>query len=167
MVAKLAKMLLKHDSMQINESMDESFTPTVIQDSDNLPTGFDIPEPSGQSLVELQNEVAPDYMRACLKMANRAMTNQVNVFKEGDLPHKMALMLAHKMFPNRKVGEKVQAATPRKNKKTAQALKQLITSLSLEAEEADVSFSDVEPTVSADIQGQTEVGYSAVAGAGR
>ncbi len=54
------------------------------------------------------------------------MAGQVNVFKEGDYPHKMALLLAHRMTPNRKWKDKLPEDTPAEVKKASRALKTLI-----------------------------------------
>lgn len=138
MARKLSKLLMEHDSMQINGTLGQTFTPTptieVGKDISEVKRGFDIPEDIGQTSLELQDEVGPQYMRACLEMANRAMRGETNPLTEGDLPQKMALMLAHKMFPSRKVGEKPPQESPAKNKQTARALKALIKNLSEEAE---------------------------------
>jgi len=95
---------------------------------------FPIPADEGQSVPELVDETAPGYLRACLEMANRAMTGNVDPMKEGDLPHKMALMLAHKMIPARKFNDKPPEETPAEVKKTARALKSLIKSLTDDGE---------------------------------
>lgn len=135
MTKSLSKLLEEHDSMQVNDELDQTYLPSnEVKSTDIIPAGFDIPEELGQTTAELQDEVAPEFMRSCLKMANRAMSGQVNVFKDGDLPHKMVLLLAMKMIPNRKIGEKRAQETPLKNKQTARALKNLIESLTLEGE---------------------------------
>jgi len=95
---------------------------------------FPIPGDEGQSVPELVDETAPGYLRACLEMANRAMTGNVDPMKEGDLPHKMALMLAHKMIPARKFNDKPPEEAPAEVKKTARALKSLIKSLTDDGE---------------------------------
>jgi hypothetical protein len=102
--------------------------------------GFIIPDSLGAlSSIEIQDAVAPSYLEACLKMANRAMMGQVNPFKEGDLPLKMALLLAHKMLPSRKVNEKPMKETPKVNKETQRALKSIIKSLTSESDTIEVN----------------------------
>jgi len=129
---------MKHDSMQINSELGETFTPTSVPaeigNTNLIPEGFDLPALNGQTTMELQDQISPKYLYACLKMANRAMTGEVNPFKEGDLPHKMALLLAHKMLPSRKIGEKPPLDTPERNKEVSRALKSLIRSLTIDGE---------------------------------
>ena len=97
-------------------------------------SGFDIPPDNGQSVAQLVEEVSPGYLRACLDMARRAMTGLVNPFTEGDLPHKMALLLAHRMTPGRKWDAKMPDAEPAETKKAARALKSIIQSLQEDGE---------------------------------
>lgn len=152
-------MLLDHDQMQSESDLSRTYTrkkPSIeisedFKDikTDNLPQveqsplpmeGFVIPESLGAlSSVEIQDAVAPSYLEACLKMANRAMMGQVNPFKEGDLPHKMALLLAHKMLPSRKVNEKPMKETPKVNKETQRALKSIIKSLTSDSDTIEVN----------------------------
>ncbi len=95
--------------------------------------GFTIPE-GDLTVVELVDQAGPEYLRACLDMAQRAMVGDVNPLKEGDLPHKMALMLAHKMIPYRKFRDKAPDKTPAETKRAARALQQIIDNLSEEGE---------------------------------
>jgi hypothetical protein len=135
MANKLEKLLKQHDSAQLNNELAETFTPSSeVGDINAIVEGFDVPSLNGQSMMELQDEVSPGYLEACLKMANRAMTGQVNPFKEGDLPHKMALLLAQKMLPTRKIGEKPVKDTPEHTKQVSRALKSLIRSLTIDGE---------------------------------
>lgn len=94
---------------------------------------FDIPD-GDMSVIELVDQAGVGYLRACLDMARRAMTGDVNPLKEGDLPHKMALMLAHKMIPYRKFKDKPPDKTPAETKQAARALKRIIDNLSEEGE---------------------------------
>lgn len=150
MASKLSTMLKKHQSSQNDGEIIPAFTPdafkpdasmrkidnlpATVEEGDNLMQGFDVPEFTGQSVVELQDEVGPQFLHACFHASNRALTGQVNVLKEGVLPHKIALLLVHKLMPSRKVNEKRPQETPAQNKKTARALSSLIKSLTTDGE---------------------------------
>lgn len=128
-MAKLAKMLLQHESADLME-IDTPNVPSVILAQEP----FKIPKGEGLSTNEFIEEAAPGYLKACMEMAQRAMAGQVNVFKEGDYPHKMALLLAHKLIPYKKWKDKLPDESPSEVKKTARALKSLIKSLSEDGE---------------------------------
>lgn len=125
---KLSKMLEKHES---NELISQPYGPNQVMIPDKA---FDMPANEGQTVDELVDETAPQFMRACLEMSHRALTGQVDPMREGDLPHKMALLLANRMIPNRKWKATLPEDTPEQVKKTSRALKSLIKSLSEDGE---------------------------------
>ena len=127
MAGKLAKMLISQGAIDIHGGAGE------IVPVDPSAT-FDIPEDKGQSVSQLVEEVSPAYLRACLDMARRAMAGLVNPLKEGDLPHRMALLLAHRMTPNRKWSDKLPDDDPAEVKKASRALRSLIKSLQEDGE---------------------------------
>jgi hypothetical protein len=150
---KLSSMLQNHPSavmgMEVEHKPASVPSVEVLTDEDV----FHIPPDEGQSVPELVEEVAPGYMRACLKLARRAMSGNVNPFKEGDLPHRMALQLAHKLMPQRKWDAQLPDETPKETKRTARALKSLIKSL---AEDGEVVV-DSTRTGAADVSKLCEV----------
>jgi len=94
---------------------------------------FEIPA-GDLSVIELIDQAGPGYARACMDMARRAMRGDVDPLQEGDLPHKMALMLAHKMIPYRKFKDQAPDKTPAETKKAARALTQIINKFSQDGE---------------------------------
>ena len=152
-MAKLAKMLLKHDSAPL--ALYDSAPPAEVNEE-----LFNLPEEAGQTVTELVEETAPGYLRSCLAMARRAMAGHVNPFKEGDLPHKMALLLAHRMTPYRKWNDSAPEESPAEVKKTQRALKALIKSL---AEDGEII---IDSTAGGMTAGETPPAATAAGGGG-
>ncbi len=128
MAMKLSNMLKKHESSELI-SVNEITSDVMIPEK-----AFNIPPDDGQSVDEIVDEMSSGYLRACLEMSHRALTGQVDPMREGDLPHKMALLLANRMVPQRKWKATLPDDTPEEVKKTSRALKSLIASLSSDGE---------------------------------
>ena len=131
-MAKLSTLLKEYhsdhaDNMLITQGGNNSVAVVIPEKA------FDIPPETGQSVDELVDEAGVSYMRACLEMSHRAMTGNVDPMREGDLPHKMALLLANRMIPKRKWKATLPDDTPEEVKKSSRALKALIKSLSSDA----------------------------------
>ncbi len=131
-MASLKNMLKKHPSGSTTDLAITTSPGELTVETGEQP--FTIPDEDGQSVNELVEEISPAYLRACLVWAQKAMGGQVNIFKEGDYPHKMALLMAHRLVPYRKWSAKLPDETPAEVKKTSRALKQLIKSLAEDGE---------------------------------
>lgn len=131
MSSKLGKLLLNHSSNSTKEvsDVDVDAINELTVSGGAYPTNFKVPELKGQTADELLEEMSPDFIAACAVVAKRALTGEVNPTLEGNFPHKMALLLAAKMAPSNKKGDKPQELTPSATKKTARALDSLIASL--------------------------------------
>jgi hypothetical protein len=67
-------------------------------------------------------------------MANDAIAGRVDPTKMGDLPHKVTLMLLHKVVPARKWADTAPDETPAELKLQARALKSIIKSITEDGE---------------------------------
>jgi len=106
----------------------------ITADGTGLPAQITIPADTGQTAPELLEQVAPSFIRACLDMANDAIAGRVDPTKMGDLPHKVTLMLLHKVVPARKWADTAPDETPAELKLQARALKSIIKSITEDGE---------------------------------
>lgn len=96
---------------------------------------FDIPATQGKSIAEFVDEVAPGYARASFELARKAMAGQADPLA-GDLPHRMALLLAGKVVPARRFSDAAPEKAPAEVKRNKRALERLLATLAPDAEVA-------------------------------